>query len=165
MSVVASFRLPFKASPFCSQTHLYDPATRLSVLLNPFTHIARETVLRRPPSASPEQLRPNPQPDSRSSSAAAEEDLGKQTLNALSVQGTRKSRTIPAELSGTGKPTVVVDEYWYSPDLSIYVLVKHNDPRTGEQIVAVSEVNRHEPDSAQFIVPADFKVADETPVQ
>jgi hypothetical protein len=59
---------------------------------------------------------------------------------------------------------VVVDEYWYAPDLSIYLLVKHNDPRTGEQIVAVSEVDRREPDAAQFSVPANFKIADETPV-
>jgi len=151
----------FEGDPALLETHLYDPATRLNIFMNPYTHVARETVLRSPvPTVAPVPLRTAANPGS----SVAEDVLGTQTLNALTVQGTRKSRTIPADQSGTGKPVVVVDEYWYSPNLSIYLLVKHNDPRTGEQIVAVSEVDRHEPDSAQFSVPANFKVADETPL-
>jgi len=53
----------------------------------------------------------------------------------VEVHGTRKSRTIPAEFSGTGQPIVITDEYWYSADLHLNMLVKHNDPRTGEQTV------------------------------
>lgn len=152
----------FQGDPALLETHIYDPATRLNIFLNPYTHIARETVLRSPvPSVAPVPLRTAPNPNS----PVSEQDLGTQTLNALTVRGTRKSRTIPSNESGTGKPVVIVDEYWYSPDLSIYVLVKHNDPRTGEQFVAVSEIDRHEPDSSQFSVPANFKVADETPVE
>jgi hypothetical protein len=66
-------------------------------------------------------------------------------------------------MSGTGHDIVIVDEYWYSPDLSIYMIIKHNDPRTGEQIVAVSNVVRHEPDPSVFAVPPTYKVVDETP--
>lgn len=57
----------------------------------------------------------------------------------------------------------VTDEYWYSPDLSIYMIIKHNDPRTGEQIVAVSDVHRHEPPAEEMAVPSDYKVVDEAP--
>lgn len=150
----------FKGDPALIETHIYDPATHLSVFLDPHTHVARETVLRK---ALPLDA-VTPRPVSHTDSSVTEEDLGGQTLTGLSVQGKRKSRTIPADQSGTGKTVVVVDEYWYAPDLSIYLLVKHNDPRTGEQIVAVSEVDRREPDAAQFSVPANFKIADETPV-
>lgn len=66
-------------------------------------------------------------------------------------------------MSGTGHDIVIVDEYWYSPDLSIYMIIKHNDPRTGEQLVAVSSVDRHEPDASVFAVPSNYKIVDETP--
>ena len=82
----------------------------------------------------------------------------------VEVHGTRKSRTIPAEFSGTGQAIVITDEYWYSADLHLNMLVKHSDPRTGEQTVTVTRVNRGEPDEARFQIPASYKVVDETPV-
>jgi hypothetical protein len=154
----------FKGEPALLETHIYDPATHLNIFINPYTHIARETVLRRPPITPPADLPPHTAVSS-GNPQVTEADLGTQTLNGVSLHGVRKSRTLAAEQSGTGKAVVVTDEYWYSPELSIYMLVKHNDPRTGEQIVAVSEVDRREPDSSQFSVPANFKVADETPVE
>ncbi len=66
-------------------------------------------------------------------------------------------------MSSTGHDVVIVDEYWYSPDLSIYMIIKHNDPRTGEQIVAVSGVDRHEPNASVFAIPSTYKIVDETP--
>jgi hypothetical protein len=44
------------------------------------------------------------------------------------------------------------------------MLVKHNDPRTGEQTVTVTHVNRAEPDQTMFQVPSGYKIVDETPV-
>jgi hypothetical protein len=79
------------------------------------------------------------------------------------LQGIRKSHVYPGAISGTGSDVTVVDEYWYSPDLSIYMIVKHNDPRTGEQIVAVSSVERSEPNPTLFSVPSNFKIVDENP--
>ena len=38
------------------------------------------------------------------------------------------------------------------------------DPRTGEQIVAVTDVEKREPDATMFDVPANYKRVDETPV-
>ena len=63
----------------------------------------------------------------------------------------------------TGKAIEVVDEYWYSPELSIYMIIRHSDPRTGEQLVAVQKVERAEPPAEVFAVPASYKVVDETP--
>jgi hypothetical protein len=92
-----------------------------------------------------------------------QEDIGTQPLGGLTLTGIRKTRTIPAAASTTGKDIAIVDEYWYSPELSVYLIIKHNDPRTGEQIVAVTEVDRHEPEAAVFGVPPTYKVVDETP--
>jgi hypothetical protein len=65
-------------------------------------------------------------------------------------------------MSGTGKPVVITDDYWYSPDLAIYMTIRHDDPRTGEQLVAVTHVERHEPSVETFVVPAEYKIVDET---
>jgi len=92
-----------------------------------------------------------------------EEDLGTETMENVLVQGIRRSRTIPGTASGTGKPVVVVDEYWYSEELHLNMLVKHDDPRSGQQTVTVTRVNRSEPAAEIFEIPAGYKVVDENP--
>ena len=64
---------------------------------------------------------------------------------------------------GTLKPLTVVDEYWYSEDLHLIMLEKHDDSRTGEQIVAVTNVQKTEPDAKRFAVPEGYRVVDLTP--
>ncbi len=152
----------FQGDPALLSAHTYDPETRLSVFLDPYTHLARETVLKRAPQPTPNTV---PGPSPVANPFYKEEDLGTQPLAGLTLHGVRKSRTIPAQASDTGAAVVIVDEYWYSSELSIYMIIKHNDPRTGEQIVAVSSVQRGEPDPAQFAIPAKYKIVDETPVE
>jgi hypothetical protein len=150
----------FKGEPILLSGHIYDPSSRLNIFVDPFTHLARETTLKRPPSA-PANSTPSRTP--ANNPLFKQEDIGTQPLGDLTLTGIRKSRTIPAATSGTGQDIVIVDEYWYSPDLSIYMIIKHDDPRTGEQIVAVSSVDRHEPEASRFIVPANYKIVDENP--
>jgi hypothetical protein len=150
----------FKGDPPILEWHIYDPNTRLNVFVNPHTHIARETVLPQPLRPTLNSVPPRTRPNDPS---VTESDLGTQLIGTVELKGIRKARTIPATLSNTGQPVVIDDEYWYSPDLSVYMIIKHDDPRTGEQIVAVSEVDRHEPPAAKFAIPADCKVVDETP--
>jgi hypothetical protein len=92
-----------------------------------------------------------------------ETSLGQQTIDNTILVGTLKQRTVPAPASSTGEPVTITDEYWYSPDLFVYLIVKHNDPRTGEQIVVVTHIDRTEPPAARFVVPEGYKVVDETP--
>jgi hypothetical protein len=150
----------FKGDPPIIEWHTYDPNTRLNVFINPHTHIARETVLRQPIRPAANSVPPRTRPNDTS---ITESDLGSQLIGVVELKGMRKSRTIPATFSGTGQPVVVIDNYWYSPDLSVYMIIKHDDPRTGEQIVAVSQVDRSEPPASLFAVPNDCKVVDETP--
>ena len=153
----------YKGDPLLLSSLIYDPATRLSIFLNPFTHLAHERVL---PKALTAPAGSIPSHDANVSNPfLKEEELGTQYVGSVALRGIRKSRTVPANQSGTGQQLVIVDEYWYSPDLSIYMIIKHNDPRTGEQIVAVSEVSREEPQASLFEVPARYRVVDETPVE
>ena len=146
--------------PALLSAHIYDPQIRLNIFYNPSTHIARQSVrpepLRAPAGAVPQNTATNP--------LVKEEDLGLQTIAGLALHGTRKSRTLPASAAGSQHEIVVTDEYWYSEDLHMYMIVKHNDPRTGEQIVAITEATRSEPDPSRFTVPEGYKFVDETPV-
>jgi hypothetical protein len=200
----------FKGQPMLLSAHIFDPATRLNIFLDPQTRIARESILapaaaarqmpttppipRFPaaPSRPPGRYQPEPDPDYSGTTVhpsgpsdispdpiAAQQnstqhppaptykqiDLGNQTIDGTTLHGTEKQTIIPAELSTTGQILTITTEYWYSPDLAVYLIIKHNDPRTGEQIVAVTHIDRHEPPSTQFAVPATYKLVDETPPQ
>ncbi len=150
----------FKGEPILLSAHIYDPATRTSVFLDPFTHLARLSVL------------PHPQPveagvpvlgPHAGAALTAQQDMGEQTIGTTVLRGTKKIWTVPATASGTGKAIEIVDQYWFSPELSVYLITQHDDPRTGEQIVAVKDVNRAAPDESLFTVPARYRVVDETP--
>ncbi|WP_260737540.1 hypothetical protein [Tunturiibacter lichenicola] len=150
----------YKGEPELLSAHIYDPSSRLNIFYNPYERLARETILAEPPKA-PANAVPSLAPINNP--YFKQENIGTQPLGGLTLTGIRKSHTIPAAMSGTGHDIVIVDEYWYSPDLSIYMIIKHNDPRTGEQLVAVSSVDRHEPDASVFAVPSNYKIVDETP--
>ena len=84
--------------------------------------------------------------------------LGAQQIEGVQAQGTRTTETIPAGKIGNEKPIVITTERWYSPDLQVDVLVKHNDPRMGEVVYQLTNITREEPDASLFQVPADYTV-------
>jgi hypothetical protein len=86
------------------------------------------------------------------------EDLGVQTINGISAQGTRFTRTIPAGQAGNAKPIIITNERWYSPDLQIVIKTVRNDPRFGETTYTVTNILKHEPAAALFTVPSDYAV-------
>ena len=139
--------------------HIYDPSSRQSIMIFPFRHLARELTLRAPEVIPASALPPSQQVKN---AEVRETDLGTQSLDGVELRGLRKQRTIAAQFSGIGKDVEVTDEYWYSEALSIYMIIRHNDPRTGEQLVAVTKVERTEPPATQFAVPSAYKVVDET---
>jgi len=67
------------------------------------------------------------------------------TINGVSAQGTRITRTIPAGEIGNQKPIVITIEKWYSPDLQETVMTKRNDPRMGETVFQLTNIQRAEP--------------------
>lgn len=100
---------------------------------------------------------------SRSSSGAvtagtppAREELGPQTIEGLTVTGTRTTTTIPAGHVGNAQELKIISEQWMSDDLKLLVLTKHSDPRSGETIYRLRNVVRGEPDPSLFTVPSDY---------
>jgi hypothetical protein len=87
-------------------------------------------------------------------------DLGTETMEGLSVNGLRTTRTIPEGQIGNDKAISIVTEVWTSPDLKIIVYSKRSDPRMGEQTFKLTNIVRAEPDASLFSVPTDFKVVD-----
>ena len=150
----------FKDEPILLSAHIYDPATRMSTFLDPFTHLARQSILPRP---QPTAARVPVIGPHAGAQLTSQQDLGEQTIGTTVLRGTKKVWTVSATTSGTGKDVDIVDQYWYSPELSVYLIIEHDDPRTGEQIVAVKNVSRTAPDESLFAVPAHYRVVDETP--
>ena len=152
----------FLGEPRILSSHIYDPQKRLNIFLDPKTHIAREAVASAPP-----RVPANSTPDTAISPPHVAnlntQDLGTEIVAGLSLRGTRKLRTVPAALSGTGREITITDDYWYSDDLKVYLVLRHNDPRTGEQIVGITKVDRQEPDPEIFQIPPAYKIVDETP--
>ena len=83
-------------------------------------------------------------------------DLGTETVAGLLQNGTRKLRTVPAALSGTGHDVTITDDYWYSDDLKIYLMLRHYAPRTGEQVVGITKADRREPAPSTFQIPLGY---------
>ncbi|HKQ74898.1 MAG TPA: hypothetical protein VJ810_14485 [Blastocatellia bacterium] len=88
------------------------------------------------------------------------ESLGAQTIEGVTVEGTRATTTIPVGEIGNTLPIEVVDETWYSPELQIMVMTRHRDPRSGETTYRLTNLSRSEPDRSLFEVPADYTVRD-----
>jgi beta-lactamase regulating signal transducer with metallopeptidase domain len=144
--------------------HLYDPNTRVNLYLNPSTHIAQHrifsgTELTVPPT-NWAQVEPS---DRRLPPNVREEDLGEDVIEGVSVHGYRRTVTYNEEESGIGRPLDVVDEYWYSEELHLDLILKHSDPRTGSLAITVTKLDLNQPAVELFVVPPEYKVVDMTP--
>jgi len=89
------------------------------------------------------------------------ESLGTQTLGGVQAEGKRFTMTIPAGSEGNDQPFDIVTERWYSPELQVVVMGKRIDPRNGELLYLLENINRSEPSRSMFEPPADFTVSEE----
>lgn len=92
------------------------------------------------------------------SSKATTKELGFKDIEGVRAEGKLRSYTIPAQEIGNKNAITVSTETWISPELQITVYSKHSDPRTGEVIYRLANVNRSEPSRALFSVPDDYTV-------
>lgn len=77
------------------------------------------------------------------------EALPEQTLLGFGVWGQRVTTTVVR----SGKTVVILDEVWYSDELGMDLLRRHVDPVSGEEVTAIIEVHREQPDAALFQIP------------
>lgn len=94
-------------------------------------------------------------------SDAVKTDLGTQTVEGVTAQGTQLTRTIPAGTIGNEQPITITTETWYSPDLKVLVMSKTHDPRMGETTYRLTNIQRSEPAASLFQVPTDYTIKDQ----
>ena len=92
------------------------------------------------------------------------ESLGTKIIEGVEAEGTRTVKTIEAGAIGNELPIEIVYEKWYSKDLGLVVYSRNYDPRSGEQIYRLTNIDQTEPDSSLFTVPSDYKIVDTKPI-
>lgn len=140
---------------------IHDPVAGTAFELHPDTKTAVQLPARMGGKKNPDALQNKF--DARLEEEVAngtlkKDDLGTQSVNGISAQGTRYTRTIPAGQIGNDKPITIVNERWYSADLQIVVKSTRNDPRFGTTTYTVTNLQREEPAATLFTVPADYTV-------
>jgi hypothetical protein len=155
--------LSFTGTPEVRGVLIYDPQTRTSIHLDPRTHTFTTGTVNRPPeTVPPALLYASPTGTNLPQNPyLKEEDLGVHEIDGVSAHGVRETQIIPADTSG-GRELQVIDEYWYSPDLRINLIIRHNDPRTGSVTMTVTQIARTDPGPERFQVPEDYTPADAT---
>ena len=99
-----------------------------------------------PPAPSPEGL--------------VRENLPAQTINGVSAEGTRTTRTIRLDEESTNRVIQVVNEIWISPDLKLIVRHISIDPRTGKTTTELTDVVKEIQNPALFRAPDGYSVVD-----
>jgi len=148
----------FAGTPPTVRVHFYDPQTRSYTYLYPNQRSYITGTVHQPPAAEPADLIASPAGSSTPlNQFTKEEDLGTQSVEGVPAHGVRETQTIPAASSSTGNEIVLRDEYWYSDDLHMNVMVKHSDPRTGSVTMTLTQTARTDPDPSLFQIPEGYK--------
>ena len=146
-----------------------DPVAGVHYILDQRSHTARKMAAppddrtpRRPPSERASEKSPE-RAHGKAPGESKTESLGKQAIEGVEAEGVRSVITIPEGRIGNDRPIEIVSERWDSSELQTVVLSKHNDPRFGETVYRLTNINRAEPAQALFEVPADYKVEEGRP--
>lgn len=140
-------------------TFISDPVSGYSYVLNPNTKTAMRRPLK-PPSSNENSADAPPRHEPPDAANRVESDLGTQTINGVTAQGKSITHTVPAGEMGNSKAIVSTSETWYSPDLQVAVLAKHSDPRSGNSIYTLTNIQRSAPPASLFQIPSDYTVKD-----
>ena len=140
-----------------------DPVAQVRYSLEPETRKAYRLAAVTPPGlrAGDDQGRPRRAgragtAPGKEVAAAQPESLGTKVLEGLTVQGTRRVRTIPAGQVGNERPVEIVTETWYSPDLQTVVMLKTTNPLDGDTTFRLTNIQQGDSPAALFQVPSDY---------
>jgi hypothetical protein len=169
---------------------IHDPVAGVSYHLNPQSHVAHKIPMGKdavffnqagpggPSSKLKFLIRTGPEGGAEATVAAAgtgpvavsgtaiakpdvkTESLGKQTIEGVEVEGTRSTITIAAGAIGNERPIQSTSERWYSQDLQVVVMSKRSDPRFGETVYQLTNIQRGDQPVTLFEVPPDYTVKD-----
>lgn len=96
--------------------------------------------------------------DASFAKTAVKTSLGSRDFFGVRAEGSLSTYTIPANAIGNRHAIVVTDEIWRSPELKLVVYSKRSDPREGDTIYRLDNIQRSEQPRNLFMVPADYKV-------
>ena len=143
---------------------IHDPVAGKGFILNPDKKIAHQMPDHRGHKGKgPEDVLESRPAHENEDANVTKDLLSTQSINGVSAQGTRYTRTIPAGQIGNDKPITITREEWYSPDLQMVVQSKHSDPRFGDTTYTLTNIQRTEPAANLFAVPADYTVKQGNP--
>jgi len=141
---------------------IHDPVNKSMIMLDPeqktahvMKHDGPNMLKVMPRSGSPADVHVHIE-RSPEDANVQRESLGTQTIEGVSAEGTRITKTIASGAIGNDKPIVITIERWMSPDLHTLVLMKRSDPRFGDTIFRLTNIKRSEPDPSLFQVPSGF---------
>lgn len=150
---------------------IIDPVSGFRYLLDSYNHIAHRfappekanepahLVLQGANATALQAVRP-PTAGTKGVDASAE-SIGSQVMEGVSAEGKKVTRTFPVGTMGNDRPLVSVTETWFSPDLKEFLLTKTSDPRMGESVVRLRNIERSEPDPALFRAPPGYQIVDD----
>jgi len=96
---------------------------------------------------------------SASTGKVTRESLGSQTIGSLTAVGTRETRTTAAGAGGNSELMISHTDFWYSPDLQMYLSVVRTNPQMGQLTFTVTDLVRGEPNHSWFTVPSGYQVS------
>jgi hypothetical protein len=151
--------IPVAASaiPPIVRIHFYDPQTRDYTYLYPQRKVYVTGTVNHPPAAQPADLIASASGNSAPLNQFTKlEDLGTQSIGGVAAHGVREIQTIPASSNATGHELVLTDEYWFSEELHMNVVMKHTDPRGGSFSMTLTEISLDDPDPSLFQIPEGY---------
>jgi hypothetical protein len=84
--------------------------------------------------------------------------LGNEEIEGFVAEGTRTTILIPAGAIGNDQALEIVHERWYSPELQTIIRSRHSDPRWGDTIYQLHNIDRSTPDSSLFTLPTNSRL-------
>lgn len=88
-----------------------------------------------------------------------QEELAPEVLEGTTVRHGRQSATYPAEYTSLGHSATTITDYWFSPDLQVFLLVKQVGPGSTVHTLRLRNISRMEPAAALFAIPRGYGVS------
>ena len=134
--------------------NIYDPVEKRRIHIDPQNHSVIIRPIERPVHYDALEylmLKAN-----RPGERIKNEKLGTRDFAGVNAWGRRPTHTFPAGMFENAESFVSVDECWYAERLGVDMLRQRSDPRSGEQITELINVNQADPDPAMFQPPPDY---------
>jgi hypothetical protein len=154
------------------QTFIEDPVRKRTIILFHAQKVAvsRSTVPPRPRKSpgSPISIEPPelsgifaPVPQTE----LQQEELAPEVLDGMTVRHGRRreSTTYPDQSTSLGHSTTTISDYWFSPELQAFLLVKQVGPDAAVHTLRLRDISRLEPAAALFRVPRGYYASKPTP--